>query len=189
MIRAGTIGVWLTMAGLVLGAAPASAAEGGRDLTIRGTISISEALAASLRPDDRLILKIYHPGSDGFDKDTKYQIKPDFTLPTEFRIAPPIDMNANPRWPTYIVEIFTDRDHDVLSLVEGELFASTGQALTHAAIPAYLLATFITNLFNGFLFVYLGDSLFKGPKAIIIAVCFLLCGIQLPRLIRWIEKR
>lgn len=109
---------------------PASAAEEGRDLTIRGSIAISEALAATLQPDDRLILKIFHPGADGYEKDTKYQIKPDFTLPSEFRIVPPIDMNANPRWPNYIVEVFIDRDHDILSVVEGELFATTGEALT-----------------------------------------------------------
>ena len=39
-------------------------------------------------------------------------------------------MNGNPRWPTYIVEVFTDRNKDVLSVVDGELFATTGDALT-----------------------------------------------------------
>ncbi len=107
-----------------------SAADEVRDLTIRGTITVSDALAATLRPDDRLILKIFHPGADGYEKDTSYQIKPEFSLPTAFRIVPPIDMNANPRWPNYVVEVFIDRDHDVLSVVDGELFATTGEALT-----------------------------------------------------------
>ena len=107
-----------------------SAAEERRDLTIRGTITVSDALSATLQPDDRLILKIFHPGADGFEKDTKYQIKPEFELPIAFRIVPPIDMNANPRWSNYVVEVFIDRDKDVLSIVEGELFATTGDALT-----------------------------------------------------------
>lgn len=128
MSATGVIAVASAMV-IAAGAAPAIAAENGGAMTIEGTIRLAAGAEDALAPGDRLILKIYHPG-DGVEMDPKYQIQTDYALPTAFRIAPPIDMNANARWPNYVVEAFTDRDGDVLSLIAGELFAATPEALT-----------------------------------------------------------
>ena len=34
-------------------------------------------------------------------------------------------MSRRSKWKSYVVEVFTDKDSDVLSVVPGELFAST----------------------------------------------------------------
>jgi hypothetical protein len=117
-------------AGILLAATgEAVAAEGAGAMTIQGTVRLAPGAESALAPGDRLVLKIFHPG-DGVEMDPKYQIQTDFALPTAFRITPPIDMNANARWPTYVVEAFTDRDGDVLSQVAGELYARTPEALS-----------------------------------------------------------
>lgn len=121
----------LSLLGLALGltSSVALAAEEGGDMSIHGTISIDKTLASSITPDDRLIIKIYHPG-EGVDHDPKYVIKTEFDLPIQFRISPPIDMNARARWPNYVVEAFTDKDADILSVVDGELFAGSDGPMT-----------------------------------------------------------
>lgn len=81
-------------------------------------------MAQHISQGDRLIIKLYYPG-DGIERDPKFQILPDFTLPLPFRIAPTIDMSGRTKWTSYIVEVFTDKDHDVLSIVPGELIART----------------------------------------------------------------
>ncbi len=106
----------------------AMAAEEAGDLSIHGTISIDEALVTSIASGDRLIIKIFHPG-EGVEHDPKYVIKTDFELPIKFRISPPIDMNARARWPNYVVEAFTDKDAEILSVIDGELFATSEKAL------------------------------------------------------------
>jgi hypothetical protein len=85
-----------------------------------------------VRPGDRLILKLYHPG-DGVEMDPKYAILTDYALPMAFRISPSIDMNGRARWPDYVVEAFTDNDRDVLSVAPGELHASSGEAVALGA--------------------------------------------------------
>ncbi len=103
--------------------APASAADtDADDKTIRGTISVRPHLASRVAPGDRLILKIYHPGATA-ELDATYRIVSTFTLPTEFRFGPAIDMNGRTRYHAYIVEVFTDTDNDVLSVAPGEVMA------------------------------------------------------------------
>ena len=92
--------------------------------TIQGTISVSSDLAHHISPNDRLIIKLFHPGN-GVELDAKYAISPSFTLPVEFRIAPTFDMSGRSKWKSYLVQVFTDKDGDVLSVAPGELFAST----------------------------------------------------------------
>lgn len=94
------------------------------DNAIRGTISVQPGLERQLAADDRLVLKLYHP-DDGVEKDIRYWIIDSFDLPRDFEIAPSTDMNGRVRWPTYMLEVFTDRDADVLNAVPGELLAKT----------------------------------------------------------------
>ena len=91
---------------------------------IQGTILVRADLAHHVSPSDRLIIKLFHPGN-GVELDAKYAISPTFTLPIEFRIAPTFDMSGRSKWKSYVVEAFTDKDGDVLSVVPGELLAST----------------------------------------------------------------
>lgn len=93
---------------------------------IQGVISVRPDLARHLGPDDRLAIKIYHPG-DGVELDTKYQILPTFKLPLEFHIGPAIDMSGRTKWSAYVVEVFTDTDGDLLSVAPGELLARTAE--------------------------------------------------------------
>ncbi len=109
-------------------AAPAAAAERGGDMFIRGVVAAAPGHAAALRDSDRLVIKIFHPGGE-VEHDPKYKYVRDFSLPAPFAISPPIDMNGAARWPVWRVEIFTDRDGDVLSVVDGELFAATPELL------------------------------------------------------------
>ncbi len=92
--------------------------------TIQGTIRVRADLAQHVAPDDRLVIKLFHPGN-GVELDAKYAILPTFTLPVDFRIAPTFDMSGRSKWKSYVVQAFTDRDGDVLSMVHGELLAST----------------------------------------------------------------
>lgn len=112
----------------LLAATAAEAAEGGRPLTIEGTLALAPGAAAALRPGDRLVIKIYNPGN-GVDNDPSFRIMSEFSLPMDFRMSPPIDMNGNARWSTYIIEAYTDRDGKVDSVSADELFATTGEAL------------------------------------------------------------
>ena len=99
---------------------------GGDGITdgISGTISVQPDLAVGLASGDRLVLKLYHP-DDGVEKDTRYWIIDTFELPRDFEVAPSIDMNGKARWTTYMLEVFTDRDGDVLNDAPGELIART----------------------------------------------------------------
>lgn len=95
---------------------------------IRGTVAAAPGHEAAVGGADRLVIKIFHPGAD-VEHDPKYKFVREFSLPMPFAISPPIDMNGRARWPVWRVEISTDRDGDVLSLVEGELFAATPEPL------------------------------------------------------------
>lgn len=121
--------VAIFLVSVCLGAPSAMAAEGGTALFLQGEVSIAADQRDALGEADRLVIKIYHPGSDGFEKDPKYTFRQASELPISFRVTPPIDMNGNARWPTFIVEAFTDNDGDVLSQNDGEFFATTGEAL------------------------------------------------------------
>ncbi len=109
----------------VAGIWPAVAANPS-DKRIQGEIRVRADMAHHIAAGDRLIIKLYVP-RDGIEHDPKFQILSDFTLPLTFKIAPTIDMSGRTKWPSYIVEVFTDKDHDVLSVVAGELIARTAE--------------------------------------------------------------
>lgn len=92
--------------------------------TIRGTIAVDPALAQHLEPGDRLIIKLFHPGN-GVELDAKYNIVDRFTLPLEFAVSPAIDMAGRTKFQAYVIEIFTDKNGDVLGVAPGELQGTT----------------------------------------------------------------
>lgn len=91
---------------------------------IEGTIHVQPDLAQHVSPEDRLIIKLFHPG-DGVELDAKYAILETFTLPVDFRIAPTFDMSGGSKWKSYVVQVLTDKDADVLSVAPGELLGGT----------------------------------------------------------------
>jgi hypothetical protein len=109
---------------LALSLAPAPGAGAGQKLAISGTLSVAPDLAHHIGPDDRLIIKLYHPGA-GVELDAKYQIVPRFELPLEFQSAPSVDMSGQTRFDAYVIEAFTDKNADVLAIAPGELIART----------------------------------------------------------------
>ena len=114
----------LTSVVLALTLTPAATQAGDAMQAIRGTLTVAPDLAHSVGPDDRLIIKLYHP-KDGVEMDAKYQIVPSFSLPFAFQAAPSIDMNARTKYDAYVLELFTDKDGDVLATAPGELIART----------------------------------------------------------------
>jgi hypothetical protein len=92
--------------------------------TISGTLTVAPDLAHRVGPDDRLILKLYHP-KDGVEMDATYRIVPSFSLPFAFQAAPSIDMNARTKYDAYVLELFTDKNGDVVAVAPGELIART----------------------------------------------------------------
>jgi hypothetical protein len=91
---------------------------------IRGTLTVAPGLAQHIGPNDRLIIKVYHP-ENGVEMDAKYQIVSRLALPFEFQATPSIDMSGQTKFDTYVVELFTDKDEDVLGMASGELIART----------------------------------------------------------------
>ena len=116
---------WLLASlGLALALPPGAGSAGGEMQAIRGTLTVAPDLAHHVGPDDRLIIKLYHP-KDGIELDAKYQIVPSFSLPFAFEAAPSVDMNARTKYGAYVLELFTDKDDDVLASAPGELIART----------------------------------------------------------------
>jgi hypothetical protein len=101
---------------------PARAADPGQ--MIQGTVAVAPGLAGQVAPGDRLIIKLYHPGDD-VELDAKYRIVDEFTLPFDFVAAPSIDMSGRTKFQTYVLEVFTDKDGDVVRAAPGELIART----------------------------------------------------------------
>jgi hypothetical protein len=91
---------------------------------IQGTVAVAPGLAGQVAPGDRLIIKLYHPG-DGVELDAKYRIVDEFTLPFDFVAAPSIDMSGQTKFQAYVLEVFTDKDGDVVRAAPGELVART----------------------------------------------------------------
>jgi hypothetical protein len=108
--------------GLRLLAEPVAAVDPSQ--MIQGTIEVEAGSAGQVAAGDRLIIKLYHP-RDGVELDAKYRIVEDFTLPFDLVAAPSIDMSGRTKFQNYVVEVFTDRDGDVLSVMPGELMART----------------------------------------------------------------
>jgi hypothetical protein len=92
--------------------------------TISGTLTVAPDLAHHVGRDDRLIMKLYHP-KDGIEMDATYRIVQSFSLPFAFQAAPSIDMNARTKYDAYVLELFTDKNDDVLAVAPGELIART----------------------------------------------------------------
>ena len=91
---------------------------------IRGTLTVAPDLAHHVGPHDRLIIKLYRP-ENSVEMDAKYQIVPSFSLPFAFQAGPSLDMNAHTKYDGYVLELFTDKDDDVLASAPGELIART----------------------------------------------------------------
>ena len=91
---------------------------------IRGTLTVAPDLAHHIGPNDRLIIKLYHP-ENGVEMDAKYQIVP--RLVVTLRIpGGAVDRHERPtKYDAYVVELFTDKDEDVLGIAPGELIART----------------------------------------------------------------
>ena len=92
--------------------------------TIEGVIDVKPELKAKLSPADRLVIKLFHP-KDGIEMDAKYSIISNFQLPLEFRVSPYIVMDGTTRHDKYVIEVFTDKDRDVLGIADGELLGRT----------------------------------------------------------------
>ena len=102
--------------------APAGAADPGQ--MIQGTVAVAPGLAGQVAPGDRLIIKLYHPG-EGVELDAKYRIVDEFMLPFDFVAAPSIDMSGQTKFQAYVLEVFTDKDGDVVRAAPGELVTRT----------------------------------------------------------------
>ena len=92
---------------------------------IQGTIEIAKGITQEISANDRLIIKLFHPGKDGLEMDTTYRIMDSFTLPLDFAAGPAVGMSGSTKHKTYIIEVFTDTDKDVLSRAPDELFVSS----------------------------------------------------------------
>ncbi len=57
-----------------------------------------------------------------------------------------------------------------------------------AKLRDFVTATFLTNVIFSFMFVYLGDSLLKGPKALILPVIMVVLALQVPRVVKKYKK-
>ena len=86
--------------------------------SIEGVIDVKPELKAKLSPTDRLVIKLFHP-KDGIEMDAKFSIISNFQLPLEFRVSPYIVMDGTTRHEKYVIEVFTDKDQDVLGIADG----------------------------------------------------------------------
>jgi hypothetical protein len=120
MTRSLGLAIWWVLA-TTFGADGATAAE---VQTIRGTLTVAPALAHNIGPDDRLVIKLYYP-KEGIEMDAAYRILPRFQLPLQFQVAPSVDMSGSTKFDAYVVEMFTDKDGDVLGTAPGELVGRT----------------------------------------------------------------
>ena len=111
--------IWLA---LTLTAAPGAAARPMP--AISGTLTVAPDLAHHVGPDDRLIIKLYHPrAASSWTPDIRSCRGSRCRL--EFHAAPSIDMSGRTKFDAYVVELFTDKNDDVLAIAPGELIART----------------------------------------------------------------
>ena len=92
--------------------------------SIEGVIDVKPELKQKLSPADRLVIKLFHP-KDGIEMDAKYSIMSNFQLPLQFRVSPYIVMDGTTRHNKYVIEVFTDKDQNVLGVADGELAGRT----------------------------------------------------------------
>lgn len=115
---------WRLGASLGLALALTTASIAADMQAISGRLTVAPELAHHVGRDDRLILKLYHP-QDGIEMDATYRIVESFSLPFAFHAAPSIDMNGRTKYDAYVLELFTDKNGDVLAVAPGELIART----------------------------------------------------------------
>lgn len=96
--------------------------------SIEGTVRVRADLAQHIGPGDRLVFKLFHP-KGASEKDIKFQIITTFTLPYDFRVSPSTDMSGRSKWRDYVVEVFTDRDGDIMSVAPGELMGRSARSV------------------------------------------------------------
>lgn len=101
----------------------------GGEFAIAGTVRLAAGAGDTPVESDRLILRIYHP-KDDIQHDLTYRIVNGTVLPHAFTIGPIVDMNGNPRFWDYVVEVYTDRDGDAGEVGAGEVFATSGDPVS-----------------------------------------------------------
>jgi hypothetical protein len=116
--------IWFALGLALIAIVPQADADQGELPMIRGTVTVSPDLADHIAPDDRLIIKLYHP-EGGVELDVKYHVVPRFILPFPFLAAPSIDAHARTKYDAYVVEVLTDKDEDAIGIAPGELIART----------------------------------------------------------------
>jgi uncharacterized membrane protein YdjX (TVP38/TMEM64 family) len=57
-----------------------------------------------------------------------------------------------------------------------------------AKLRDFVLGTFVTNIIFSFMFVYLGDNLLKGPKALILPLVLVVLALQIPKVLKRFKK-
>jgi hypothetical protein len=120
-LGARTFGLKLAVCIALAAFAPSAHGAAG---AIEGTIRVDPGLAGQIATGDRLVVKLSHPGA-GAELDAQYRTIDKFNLPLEFTLTPSTDMSGQPKFKDYVVEVFTDRDGDILKLAPGELGART----------------------------------------------------------------
>ena len=114
---------------LALGILSALAADSQDRFLLKGTIQVAPELAEHIETTDRLIIKLYHPRADGLEMDATYQIINNFTLPLDFIAGPAVGMSGSTKHQSYIIEVFTDKDQDVLSVAPEELYVRSAEPI------------------------------------------------------------
>lgn len=121
--------ILLVLSWLRLTPALAADSDSRNQFLLKGIVDAAPSLVQHIAENDRLIIKLYHPGANGLEMDTTYQIINRFTLPFEFIVGPAVGMSGSTKHNSYIVEVFTDKDKDVLSVAPNELYGHSGQAI------------------------------------------------------------
>ena len=68
------------------------------------------------------------------------------------------------------------------------LFSYAAGLVQKAKLSEFTLATFATNIIFSFAFVYLGDSLLAGPKALILPIILVLFVLVIPKIVKKIKN-
>ena len=110
--------------------------------TIEGVIDVKPELKQKISPADRLVIKLFHP-KDGIEMDAKYSIMSNFQLPLQFRVSPYIVMDGTTRHEKYVIEVFTDKDQDVLGIADGELLGRTAGTVKLGSRDLQIILNFL----------------------------------------------
>ena len=100
-----------------------------RNFYYKVVLALCRHLLSTSKQIDRLIIKLFYPGADGLEMDTAYQIINRFTLPFTFIVGSAVGMSGSTKHSRYIIEVFTDKDQDLLSIAPNELYGRSEQAI------------------------------------------------------------